>query len=60
MSHEKGTWRELCEAASVESDPEKVLELVRRIVIALDEQATAKQQQEHQAGSNSPPKFSSG
>jgi len=37
MSQEKGNWRELCGAVSVESDPRRVNELVQQLIIALDE-----------------------
>jgi hypothetical protein len=40
MSQEKGSWHQLCEAVSVESDPGKVIELVQQLIIALDERKT--------------------
>ena len=36
---EKRDWRELCKAASREHDPSRLLELVRELNDALDEQA---------------------
>jgi hypothetical protein len=63
MSHEKGDWRKLCEAASVESDPEKLLELARQIIAAIDEErprTASKQKEKSQIALDSPPKFSSG
>jgi hypothetical protein len=63
MSHEKGDWRKLCEAASVESDPEKLLELARQIIAALDGErpkTASKQEEKGQIALDSPPKFSLG
>lgn len=39
MTHEKGDWRELCEAAARETDSEKLLELIQKLTKALDERA---------------------
>jgi hypothetical protein len=63
MSHEKGDWRKLCEAASVESDPEKLLDLAQQIIAAIDAErprTASKQKEKNQIALDSPPKFSSG
>ena len=63
MSHEKGDWRKLCEAASVESDPEKLLDLARQIIAAIDGErprTASKQKEKNQIALDSPPKFNSG
>ena len=40
IGNTKERWRELCEQASVEQDPDKLLELVREINQLLDEKRT--------------------
>ena len=37
MTHEKGIWREICEAMVKESDPKRMTELAAQLVAALDE-----------------------
>jgi len=40
IGNTKERWRELCEQASVEQDPDKLLELVREINQLLEEKRT--------------------
>lgn len=39
VTQKKGNWRELCEAATRETDSDKLLELAEKLIKALDEQA---------------------
>jgi len=36
MTHEEGSWRKICEAMANESDPNKLMELAKQLVAALD------------------------
>lgn len=42
MRVEQRNWRDLCEAASTEHDPEKLMALVSEIVRTLDEKQSTK------------------
>ena len=43
MTADNKTWQELCEAASNESDPEKLMALISELMRALDERDNAPQ-----------------
>jgi hypothetical protein len=49
MSVEKRDWRELCEAASKEQDPEKLKAIISELIKVLDERKRIQQPAEPQA-----------